>query len=75
MDIAQFFKDGDGQLSAMRLVFITWGLGTFIVWAILCGFSGSLMNVPVSIVEIMALSLGSKIAQSYIENKKPTSTN
>jgi hypothetical protein len=32
--VGSFIRDKDGKVSSSRLLLITWGIGTFIVWAI-----------------------------------------
>jgi hypothetical protein len=63
-----FFKDDKGSLSAMRLLFISWGLGTLMVWIVLSIHSMSMVSVPWTITSFISSLVVGKVVQSYTEN-------
>jgi hypothetical protein len=67
MNLSQFFKDDTGQLSSMRLVFLVWGLGLFVVWAIISIITKQMFPVPESCIEILGICTIGKAANSITE--------
>ena len=65
---SEFFKDGTGMLSSMRLIFIIWSLGVFLVWVGFCIFKKSIVGIDNSIIEIFGVLTTGKISQSYTES-------
>lgn len=73
--LAQFFQDDTGQLSAMRLLFILWGVGVFGVWLFLSIKTAAMVAVPWSIISFISSLVAGKVVQSYTENStSPTGT-
>jgi hypothetical protein len=69
--IWQFFQDGDGALSATRLVFLGWnfaviGLVTYTTFVL-----KQPAKVDTSIVGILATVMIGKVGQSFTENRAP----
>jgi hypothetical protein len=70
--IWQFFQDGDGAFSAMRLAFIGW---TIVLIAVVLYDLVVLKQSPkldLSLVGIYATVMTGKAAQSFSENSTPT---
>jgi hypothetical protein len=65
--LLEFFQDGTGMFSSMRLVFLTWGIGAFLIWGAISIINKSVATIPITIVEIMALCVVGKVAQSVTE--------
>jgi hypothetical protein len=57
------------MISAYRVVFILWMVGVLVVWAIVSYCKSQIMDVPQSVVEIVALAIGGKIAQGALVEK------
>jgi hypothetical protein len=68
---AQFFQDTDGKLSATRLVMIIWAFGVLIVWGFVTLKTGTLTELPNSVVEILGIVLTGKVVQKFGENSSP----
>ena len=66
--LAQFFQDGTGQLSSMRLLLIVWGIGTFVVWVILSLHAGAMMALPISLTTFLGSLIAGKVVQNFTEN-------
>ena len=64
----EFFSDGE-QLSAMRLLLITWGIGVFIVWSIVSIHSMTLVSLPPSLIAYLGSLVGGKLIQNVTEGK------
>ena len=58
----QFFEDGDGNLSMMRLIIFLFALAAII--------SGLILKNPVITGVFIAASTGGKIGQKFVEKKK-----
>lgn len=67
--LLQFFQDDTGALSAMRLLFIVWGIGTFIVWTSLCIKTGTMVAMDIKILGFLVSLVGGKVVQNFTENK------
>lgn len=66
--LSQFLKDGDGQFSSMRLVFLLWGLGALVMWVIASWHAKTLAVVPDSVIAMTGVTTTGKIIQSFSEN-------
>ena len=66
--LAQFFQDGDGLSSSTRLAFLTWSLGVFIIWALACITSKSLVSIPQTVVEMSMVFISGKVTGSWVES-------
>lgn len=66
--LSEFVQDDTGACSAMRLLFIIWGLGAFIVWVILSFKTGTMVSIPWSITSFISSLVAGKVVQSYTEN-------
>jgi hypothetical protein len=74
MNIFSFFAKamGDGENpSAMRVIMVYGVCLILTVWAALCIKSGSLVAFDQSVIEVMALLVVGKVAQSHIETRNP----
>lgn len=71
--LAQFLQDDTGQLSAMRLLFLGWGLGTLIVWLLLSIKTATMIALPWSITGFISSLTAGKVVQSFTENNGQTS--
>lgn len=69
--LSDFVRDEGGRLSSMRLLFLIWGLGTFIVWAYLSLKTLAFMALPLSITSFIISLIGGKVFQSYTETMPP----
>ena len=67
MNLSQFFKDDTGQLSSMRLVFLVWSLGLFVVWAIISLITKQMYAVPESCIEILGICTIGKATHAVTE--------
>ena len=65
---SEFFKDGSGMLSSMRLVFILWACGVFLVWVGFCIFKKSIIGIDNSIIEVLGILISGKVGQAFSEN-------
>lgn len=65
-----FFKDPAGGFSSYRLVFITWTVGPFIVWAIHCFMHPDEPVITVEIVGVILTVAFGKTHQKKFEVKK-----
>jgi hypothetical protein len=63
--MGQFFKDGTGQLSATRLVFILWSLGVLIVWLFESLTNNQIEKIDQSIVTTIGMLMAGKAVQSF----------
>jgi hypothetical protein len=66
--IGSFIRDRDGKVSSSRLLLITWGVGTFVIWAISSYQTKVLQALPDSIVTVIGILAGSKAIQRFGEN-------
>jgi hypothetical protein len=73
--LSQFFQDDTGALSAMRLMFITWGLGVLILWTILSVMARQMLPIPAGVVEILGMCVGGKVIQAFSENATTITSN
>jgi hypothetical protein len=67
MKIQQFFQDGSGQLSATRLAFLLWAVGTLIVsaYTAIAGPAGSAFKVDPSVITLMGILMTGKVVQTF----------
>lgn len=75
MKLAQFFQDDTGALSAMRLMFIIWGLGVFVTWTVLSIIAKQMQPIPAGVVEILGMCIGGKVIQAFSENSTTITSN
>ena len=68
-DLDKFF---DGTYSSYRLMMLLTILTFTTVWAGLSVTKGELLDFPNSLVYIIGIILGGKIAQNYTEKLQPT---
>lgn len=73
MKLKEFFQDDTGALSATRLAFLTWSLGVFIVWAIVCLYKKEMVSIPWPVVNMTLGFIASKAAGAWIDYNSKTS--
>lgn len=72
MRLGELVQDNSGGLSSMRLVFLTWTLGLFFIWAGISIRTGVLQPLPDSVI-ILALGVsGTKAVQRFGEKSVET---
>lgn len=62
-----FIKEKDGKPSSSRLLILTWGLGTFLVWAFSSIKGEALQAVPDSVITILGVLIAGKTIQRFGE--------
>lgn len=67
MKLGEFVQDNSGGLSSMRLIFLTWGLGLFLVWAGISIRTGTLQPLPDSLIILTLGISGTKAVQRFGE--------
>ena len=70
--IKEFFQDETGVLSATRLAFLTWSLGVFIIWTIICLIKKDLVSIPWPVVNMTLGFIASKAAGAWIDYNSKT---
>ena len=70
-NFTDFFKDSEGQFSSMRLGFLLWIIGVFIVWSFVSFKSKTLVAIPEPVVEILGVCVLGKVGQSWTEGRTP----
>lgn len=75
MKFSQFFQDDTGALSAMRLMFIVWGLGVFVTWTVLSIIAKQMQPIPSGVIEILGMCIGGKVIQAFSENSTTITSN
>lgn len=68
MNLLQFFKDGDGQYSAMRLGFLLWVLGLLGIWGYVCVSKQAIVAIDPTVLTLLGILTGGKVVQSATEN-------
>ena len=70
LKLSQFFQDDTGALSALRLLFIGWGITVLIVWTILSLKTLTLIPIPPTVLTFLGSLMGTKLVQNWTENQK-----
>lgn len=70
LNFLQFFQDGDGDFSSMRLVVILWALGILVMWMFCCFFQRQLVVLPESVIAALGILITGKAVQKKIEQPK-----
>ena len=65
MKLLEFFEDGGGQLSSVRLAFLFWTITVLAVWAIVSIQAGKIQSIDWSVVGIIFTLMTGKVVQSY----------
>lgn len=69
--LLQFFQDGTGQFSALRLVFNLSFFIFFIIWIFDSFHIKKMAPIDGSVIQYFTILLGSKVGQSISENFSP----
>lgn len=85
MKITGIFKETSGQWSAVRIAFVAWSIGAFMLYANVALQSGSMPPIPVELTAIISLLGAGKVIQKPFErslfqeesddSKEPSSEN
>lgn len=67
--IGQFFKEANGNFSSIRLISMLWGVGMFVVWAVVCAISRTIHDIPVGVLGFASSVILWKAVQKYGEPK------
>ncbi|MBB3256230.1 hypothetical protein F4827_001056 [Paraburkholderia bannensis] len=70
MKYRQFLEDGYGQLSATRLAFLVWVLGSFIVTALIAAKTNT-FTIDQNVMYLIGILMTGKVAQSFSDNDGP----
>jgi hypothetical protein len=65
--MAKFLQDNEGNNSSMRLGYILWVVGVLVAWIGACVINRSLVAIPDSIIGVLGIAFGGKVAQSFSE--------
>jgi predicted transporter len=65
-----FLKDESGKYSSTRLAFLTWVLGTFLVWAIISMKNMKLEIMPLENIGFITMLMTGKVIQVFKEIRK-----
>lgn len=68
--MSDFFKDENGKYSSTRLAFLTWVLGTFLIWAIISVKNMRLEAMPIENIGFVTMLMTGKVIQIFREIKK-----
>lgn len=71
LSVAQFFEDGDGNLSSTRLGFLLWTVGVLAVW-VSASLHGHMAEIPTSVQVVLGIYSAGKVTQRAIEGKSTT---
>ena len=74
MKLHEFIEDNSGGLSAMRLAFLTWTLGVFLLWMMISIQTRALQPLPDSLIITMIGFSGMKAVQRFGEKSVETTT-
>ncbi|MBU0700197.1 hypothetical protein KKE26_02715 [bacterium] len=71
MKILQFLQDEKGMFSSTRLVFIIWGIGVFVVWAIVSirSTTPGLVQIDTNMMLVLLSLMTGKAVQKFGESK------
>lgn len=64
------FRESDGKLSMMRLVFFLWSIGGFVAWILSILKHGTMQDVPQGLAAIIATLAAGKAAQKFAEVRR-----
>lgn len=67
MKLGEFVQDNSGGLSSMRLAFLTWTLGVFLVWAGISIYTRTIQALPDSLIILTLGVSGTKAVQRFGE--------
>lgn len=67
MKLFEFFEEGTGKLSSIRLVTTAWALGQLIVWMYVCIHTGTMVPIDASIIGMTGALLAGKVGQKFGE--------
>ncbi len=65
--MAKFLQDSQGNNSSMRLGYFIWVCGVLVAWLGACALSRGLVEIPDSVVGILGIAFGAKVAQTFGE--------
>lgn len=65
-----FLKDENGKYSSTRLAFLTWVLGTFLVWAVISLKNLRLEVMPLENIGFITMLMTGKVIQVFKEIKR-----
>lgn len=68
--LAEFLQTKNGRFSSMRLGWLTWVLGPFVIWAWLCIQSGKWEPIDENIWKVIAAAGSAKVASDAWSQKK-----
>jgi hypothetical protein len=71
MNFSQFFKDGNGNLSATRLAFLAWAFGMLVAWLYVSWQKQALQALDSSLITALGILMTGKVAQSFSPNDGP----
>lgn len=71
MKLAEFFQDPTGGFSSVRLAFLVWSLGVFIVWAVASLSEKSVKPIDTSIIMMIGAVSTAKVVQRFGEKEEP----
>jgi len=72
MKLNEFVQDNEGGLSSMRLAFLTWTLGLFVVWAGISIRTRTIQPLPESVIILTLGISGTKAVQRFGEKSVET---
>lgn len=73
MQVNEFIQDNEGGLSSMRLAFLTWTLGLFLIWAGISIQTHTIQPLPDSLIILTLGISGTKAVQRFGEKSVSTS--
>ena len=65
----KFLQDAQGNNSSMRLGYFLWVSGVLVAWIGACVINHGLVAIPDSVVGVLGIAFGSKVAQSTFGEK------
>ena len=66
--IGSLVQEKEGKVSTSRVLLLLWGVGLFLVWAVVSIINQNIAEIPESVVTVIGILSGSKVLQRFGEN-------
>ena len=68
-NLSNFFKECNGKHCPVRLIYLIWGIGIFLIWAFLSISNKQIQAIDQSVIVFFGLAVTGKVIQKPFEEK------